>query len=262
MMTRISFHRAFAVAACACAALACNLGAVGAPPPTAASVILPTTAAPAAPSAESSLPAGAPTQGPAASPTIEPPTATSSPTSLRGTVQQRSNCRYGPGAFYLYKIGLLAGAPIEVLGRNAGGGWAYAQYVGTHNQCWVNAKQIQVDGDLMSLQDYYPGQAALPMNSKYGPSSILSVSGAGASVTVEWAPVVLPDIAMPGGAGETEYVIEVWTCRNGGPGFYTLGTNETSMTFEVDDSCGQTSHANLVVQNKLGVSGVTPITLP
>jgi hypothetical protein len=73
---------------------------------------------------------------------------------------------------------------------------------------------------------------------------------------------VLPDIAMPGGAGETEYVIEVWTCRNGGPGFYTLGTNETSMTFEVDDSCGQTSHANLVVQNKLGVSGVTPITLP
>ena len=58
------------------------------------------------------------------------------------------------------------------------------------------------------------------------------------------------------------YVVEVWTCLNGAPAFYTLGTEETSLTFQVDDSCGQISHADLVVQTKLGVSGITPVALP
>ncbi len=199
------------------------------------------------------------------------PTSTASPTPsstpsvvsvLKGTVVQLSNCRYGPGAFFLYKIGMKAGAPIEAVGRTIDGGWAYIQYAGTHNLCWINSKQLQLDGDIMSLQDYYPSKAPLPMTSKFPAASILSVSGGGASITVDWTPVVLPDIAMPGGAGETEYVVEVWSCKNGAPGYYTYGTNETSLTFEVDDSCGMISRANLISQNKLGIAGVMPISLP
>jgi hypothetical protein len=210
-------------------------------------------------------PAPAATPASSATPTVTPTaelTATSSPvTTLKGFVQQRSNCRYGPGPYYLYKIGMLAGAPVEVVGRDIDGGWVYVQYVGTKNLCWMNSKLLQVTGDIMSLQDYYPDKAPLPRTSKFGPASILNVSGGGASITVEWSPVVLPAIAMPG-EGEMPYVIEVWTCLNGAPGFYTVGTEETSFTFQVDDSCGQTSHANLVVQTKLGVSGITPIALP
>jgi hypothetical protein len=176
-------------------------------------------------------------------------------------VQQRSNCRYGPGPYYLYKIGMLPGAPVDVIGRNIDGGWIYVQYARTKNLCWMNSKLVQVTGEVMTLQDYYPEKAPLPRTNKFGPASILNVSGGGASITVEWSPVVLPAIAAPG-EGEMPYVVEVWTCQNGAPGFYTLGTADTSITFQVDDSCGQLSHANLVAQNKLGVSGITPIALP
>jgi hypothetical protein len=182
--------------------------------------------------------------------------------SLQGTALQLSNCRYGPGAFYLYKIGLRAGAPIEVIGRTIDGGWAYVQYVGSHNPCWINSKLIQVTGDIMALPDYYPDKAPLPMATKYGPVSITGITGGGGAVSVTWSPIVLPDAAMPGGAGEMQYVVEVWTCSNGKPGFYTLGTNDTTIAFDVDNSCGQASHADIVAQNKLGVSGITQITLP
>lgn len=209
-------------------------------------------------------------QSPTATETAEP-TGTSAPTMastsapvsmLKGQVLQRSNCRYGPGAFFLSKIGMLAGATIEALGRNIDGGWAYIQFSGTHNLCWINSKLIRVDGDVMALQDVYPDKAPLPRTGKFSGATVTSVSGGPASITVEWSPVVLPEIAMPGGANETEYVVEVWTCRNGVPGYTTYGTNDTSLTFEVDDSCGMTSRANLVTQTVVGVSGIASIALP
>jgi hypothetical protein len=256
------YRRTLTIAACAAALLACNLGAVAAPP-VATSVVIP-TATSGVTAIQPSQPAP-PTLEAVSTPTTTPttePTLTSAPVgSLKGTVQERANCRYGPGPYYLYKIGLLAGAPVDVVGRTIDGGWIYVQYVGTKNLCWVNSKLVQVAGDIMSLKDYYPEKAPLPRNSKFGPASILSVSGGGGSVTVEWSPVVLPAVAVPSD-GEMPYVIEIWTCRNGAPGFYTVGTEDTSMTFEVDDSCGQPSHANLVAQNKLGVSSIAPIALP
>ena len=247
-----------ALATCACAALACNL----------------TLNAPAeAPAATSTLPAAPPatipataaateTQGPSATPesSATPEATATSSGPLSGTVLQRSNCRYGPGAYYLSKIGMREQAPIEVVGRTVDGGWAYIQFAGTKNLCWINSKLIQVNGDLMSLPDAYKDSSSLPYASDYGPVSIVSVSG-DAVVTVEWTPIVLPEIALPSEI-ERQYVIQVWTCLNGSPAFYTLGTNETEMTFEVDNSCGVVSRADIVAQNKLGVSGVAPIAIP
>jgi hypothetical protein len=156
---------------------------------------------------------------------------------------------------------MRAGAPIEIKGRTIDGGWAYIQFKGTHNLCWINSKLIQVDGDLMTVPDAYPDNSSLPRATKYGPVAITDVSGSGASVTVSWAPIVLPANAQISDI-EREYIVEVWTCVNGVPGFYSLGTNDTEMTFEVDDSCGQSSRADIVAQNKAGVSGVTQIALP
>jgi hypothetical protein len=156
---------------------------------------------------------------------------------------------------------MLANAPIEVVGRTIDGGWANIQFKGTHNLCWINAKLIQTADDIMSLPDSYSDSSSLPRTGKYGPTTITSATGGGGSVTVDWSPVVLLDNAMVSDI-ETEYVVEVWTCRNGTPAFYSLGTNETSMTFDVDGSCGQPSHADVVVQIKTGVSGVTEIPLP
>lgn len=258
-----SQYRLLAFAACAWAALACNLTSS----PTAASPTpLPTLAPPLTATVASvdASPASATAEPPSATPTLQPAataqaTATSSGP-LKGTAVQRSNCRYGPGAYYLYKIGLREGAPIEVLGRTVDGGWALVQYAGTENRCWINAKLIQVTGDLMSLPDAYQDSSSLPRTSKFGPVSILSASG-DAVVNVEWTPVVLPPEALPG-ENEVLYVIEVWTCLNGSPAFYTLGTNETSASFDVDSSCGVVPRADIVAQNKLGVSGITPIPIP
>ncbi len=174
---------------------------------------------------------------------------------------QKANCRYGPGGSYLYKIGMLVGAPIEVVGRTIDGGWANVQFKGTKNLCWISSSLIEVSGDLMSLPDVHGDSTSLPRATNYGPVALTSVSGDSGWVTAEWTPIDLPDNAMVSDI-EAEYVVEVWTCRNGGPGFYSLGTNESSMTFDVDSSCGQLSHADIVAQNKAGVSGVTEIPLP
>jgi hypothetical protein len=256
-------RRLLALAACACAALACNL-ALGAPaeaPTIAPSItaVLPATNPVIAASATAE---GSATTGPSAtaeaSATPEATATSSGP--LSGSVLQRSNCRYGPGAYYLSKIGMREGSPIEVLGRTVDGGWAHIQFTGTKNLCWINSKLIQVNGDLMSLPDAYQNSSSLPLASDFGPVSIVSVSGS-AAVTVEWTPIILPEIAMPSEI-ERQYVIEVWTCLNGSPAFYTVGTDETEATFEVDNSCGVVSRADIVAQNKLGVSGITPISIP
>jgi hypothetical protein len=247
-------------AACACAALACNLGLVG-PAPTsvpAAAVPTATEAAMAASPTQAATETAGPTATLEVTATMEATATASGP--LKGTVLQRSNCRYGPGAFYLYKIGMREGAPIDVVGRTIDGRWAYIKFTGTTNLCWINSKLIQVNGDLMGLPDAYNDSSSLPIGGKYGAVAILSVSG-DTLVTVEWSPIVLPEIALPGDAG-TQYVLEVWTCINGSPGFYSQGSDVTEITFEVDDSCGVTSRANIVAQNKLGVSGITPIPIP
>ena len=260
------FHRPIvALAAVSCALLACGLqfqlqDATPTPLPTA------TTAAPTATMSASSETAS-PTTAASATSTLEPtmtstPSATTTPSGpLTGTVLQKANCRYGPGASYLYKIGMLANAPIEIVGRTVDGGWVNIEFKGTHNLCWINAKLIQTGGDIMGLPDTYRDSTSLPRTDDYGPTAVTGVSGGGGSVSVDWSEVVLPDYAMVSDI-ETEYVVEVWTCRNGAPAFYSLGTNETSMTFDVDESCGQPSHADVVVQIKTGVSGVTEIPLP
>ena len=263
MKSRVSYRPLIALTACVAALLACETLGFGAPTSTQAPAPTLGAPAPAIAATDTSSAPPAPLAASTDTPSAQPTNTVAPVSSLQGTVLQLSNCRYGPGAFYLYKIGLRAGAPIEVLGRTIDGAWAYVQYVGSHNPCWINSKLIQVTGDIMSLQDYYPGKAPLPMASKYGPVSVLDVSGGEGAVTVTWSPIVLPDIAMPDAdAGEMQYVLEVWSCRNGNPGFYTLGTNDTSITFDVDNSCGQVSHADIVAQNKLGVSGITQITLP
>ena len=255
----------FAVLLLACSALSGAVATATPAPPLSPSPVLPasTVQAPSAVASPTKAETSTATAAPIPSAT-EMSTATGSATAasmLKGSVNQRSNCRYGPGAFFLSKIGMLAGAPIEVLGRDIDGGWAYIQFTGTQNLCWINSSLITVDGDLMSLSDYYPDKAPLPRTSKFPGAAVLSASGS-STITVEWSPIVLPTIAMPAGAGETEYVIEVWTCRNGGPGYTTYGTNDTTLDIQVDDSCGMTVRANLITQTNVGISGVAAIPLP
>jgi hypothetical protein len=257
-MTDQRFLRPLMAVAATCGiVLACGLQVVPSATATVPAVATP-LASPTAPQASPTEPSTAtvaPTDTPAYTPTAEATATPSGP--LEGTVLQRSNCRYGPGASYLYKLGYKADTPIVIIGRTADGGW-----IQTKSLCWINSTLVETSADIMRLPDTYRDSSSLPFGAtQYGAATITGVSGSGGTVSVDWAPIDLPEYAMVSDI-EAEYVVEVWTCRDGVPAFYSVGTNETSATFDVDSSCGEPSHADLVVQNKAGVSGVSQIALP
>jgi hypothetical protein len=194
---------------------------------------------------------GTPTVVPA---TPQSPTAVSSASPLRGTVLQRSNCRYGPDWPYLYKYGLAPGIGMEVIGRDADGDWLQVQAVSGHNPCWIKSVQVRVDGDVMRLPDAYAATNLLPISPFFQRVTITRTSQSGRTVTVDWAEHHIRGRAETGEG--VEYVIEVWTCVGGKPNFSAYGfpPGETSFSFQVDNSCGISSHADLVGEDKEGFS--------
>jgi hypothetical protein len=191
--------------------------------------------------------------------TSPPPVAVSS---LRGTVNRRSNCRYGPGAPYQYKYGVNNGTPMEVIGRDADGNWLKVQGVGGHNPCWIKAEQIDAGGDVMVLPDAYPQNNGLPI-SPYFPQIAVTSSSSGGHVTVEWPQhAIRADLNTEEGI---EYIVEVWTCVDGKPNFTPIGIGVDQVTmaeFDIDSSCGFASHADLIGEDKEGFSPPTLIAVP
>lgn len=174
---------------------------------------------------------------------------------LRGTVTEVSNCRYGPGAPYLYKYGLASGTEMEIIGRDADGNWLQVQAIGGTNPCWIKATQIQADGDVLRLKDAYPQNQGLPI-SPFFPQLVINTSvGADGSVNVEWQDhEIREDLDTEQGI---EYIVEVWTCVNGKPDFTPIGIAPqtlTSATFQIDNSCGFESHADVIGEDKEGFS--------
>lgn len=210
-----------------------------------------------------SVPTNTPTLVPTFTPTPTPvPTNTPQPvSSLRGTVTQLSNCRYGPDWPYLYKYGVGVNTRMEVIGRDADGNWLQVQGIGGHNACWIKSVQIQVDGDVMTLPDTYPNTTGLPI-SPFFPEISISVSYSGGMVNVSW-----PDHEIRSDLGTEqgiEYIVEIWTCVDGKPTFYALGfpPGETNASFEIDNSCGMISHADVIGEDKEGFSPPANIVLP
>ena len=180
--------------------------------------------------------------------------------SLPGTVTQLSNCRYGPDWPYLYKYGVRAGTRMEVIGRDADGNWLLVQGVGGHNSCWIKAVQIEVDGDVMSLPDAYPFTQNLPISPFFPQITITGVSSNGGFVNVSWLDhIIRADLDTEQGI---KFIVEVWTCVDGKPNFTAIGTNETSASFQIDNSCGMVSHADVIGEDKEGFSPPAQIALP
>lgn len=189
------------------------------------------------------------------------PTNTLSPvSSLRGTVLQRANCRYGPDAPYLYKYGLREGTKMEIIGRDADGNWLHIQAIGGNNPCWINGKLVQVDGDIMNLPDEYSTNMGLPISDDFEQITITSISPDASGVTVEWLPHTIRSDLIEEGA--VEYIVEVWTCVDGKPAFYAIGTDDTFATIQIDNSCGIISHADVIGQDQHGFSPPAVIALP
>lgn len=99
-----------------------------------------------------------------------------------------SNCRYGPGAAYLYKYALIEDSNLEVFGRNDRGTWILVPAIGGTNPCWVNASLMEVDGDVMGVEPTY---ISLPQSLYNGPLTGVSARRDGSGVTISWRAMAL-----------------------------------------------------------------------
>jgi hypothetical protein len=192
--------------------------------------------------------------------TFDPTEIQSPVSSVPGTVTQQSSCRYAPSEFHLYKTGFKPQTPVKIIGRDADGDWLQIELGGRNTPCWINASLVQVEGDVMALPDTYPIDRRLQSSDAFPQLTLISASPGGNGVTASWVHFEIREDLKQ--TGMVEYIIEVWTCVDGKPAFYAVGTNDTVATFQIDNSCGVTSYAHLIGQDEHGFSFPTTIPLP
>jgi len=193
------------------------------------------------------------------------PTETPLPTvdSLKAqVVAEKLSCRYGPGAEYLYLFAFNATANIKLVGRTDANNWVWVANKNSENRdnnCWVNAKFLNIQGDPKMLPIVYPG-LKLPSSPYYPGPSWAKATRKGNSVEITWEEVPI----SPGKYADEfmhQYIIEVWRCEGGQIIFETLGTNFPVITVENDEAgCSVPSHGLVYLQEKHGYGG--PVEIP
>ena len=245
-----------ALSAAACSAAATpNLAT-----PSATPTLLPSATRTNAPT---NTPTATPTPTPTLTPTITPtptatPTITLTPTYaiLRAQVMVRANCRYGPGAVYLYKYGLVVGSNLEVIGRNDLGTWILIQAIGGNNPCWVKASLMDIKGEVMSVAPTY---IPLPQSPYYGPPTGVWATRDGENVTISWNPIQL---RAGDETAQTPYLIEAWVCREGQIVFTPIGPIQPIYTLQDEAGCAEPSHGRVFYVEKHGYTRWMEIPWP
>jgi hypothetical protein len=205
---------------------------------------------------------------------IAPPTETPLPTpteiitpepvaSLNAVVEaDQLSCRYGPGGVYLYHYGLIKGNPLEVIGRaeTADGTWLLVNF-GGDRPCWVNAKYVQVEGEVPSLAQVYPENAALILFShpNFPPVSDVEATRSGSQVYISWKGYELA-LGDRESAESPQYLVEAWTCQAGKIVFTSYGAFEESAVITDEAGCSEPSHGQVFIAHKDGYVG--PVIIP
>jgi hypothetical protein len=214
------------------------------PPPTAT----PTASDTPAPT---DTPTPVDTDTPIYTPTITPtpsrtPTITPTPTydPPDAHVLEQANCRYGPGAAYLYKYGLYPDNRVEIFGRNDDGTWAYVRPWYYPDRCWVTVSVLDIfRGDIFDAPVYY---SRLPFSELYLPPQTVSATRQGDEVTISWSPVWMTEDDYRG------YLIETWLCQDGELVFTPLHSDETTITVHDEAGCMDPSGGRVYTAEKHG----------
>jgi hypothetical protein len=232
------------------------------PPPTPTATSTPTLTPSPTPTrtpTRTSTPTGTatptPTHTPIYSPTITP-TVTPTPTIdyPHATVLTQANCRYGPGAGYLYEWGLYAGDRLEIRGRNDAGTWVYVKPRSYMDLCWVNASLLQVAGDIFSVP---PTNPVLPFTELYDPPRNVRATRQGNQVWVAWDPVWMTEDDYRG------YLVEAWVCHDGQLVFTPVGVLDTTMIpLEDEPGCSEPSSARVYTVDKHGYTRWVAVPWP
>ena len=175
---------------------------------------------------------------------------------MRGKVLQQANCRYGPGAPYLYKYGLYPGSNIELIGRNELGTWILIRAIGGSNACWVKASLLEIKGDVMSLEPTY---TPLPQSPYYGPVPGVAAQRNGDEVTISWIGIQL----RPGDDSEQfPYLVEAWVCVDEKIVFTPVGSYATIVKIIDEAGCSEPSHGRVYAVEKHGYTNWVEIPWP
>jgi hypothetical protein len=195
---------------------------------------------------------------------ISTPTSAPVPaTFLNGVVDvDQLSCRYGPGASYLYAYGLINANKVQVLGKadTTAGTWIYVEY-GGERPCWVNAKFVQVDGDIFDLEQVYPDKAPLILFShpNFPPVTEVEASREGNQVDITWVGYEL----APGDRESMDsplYLVELWTCQGGQIVFTPYGAFSQGAVVTDEAGCTEPSHGQVFIAHKDGYVG--PVLIP
>ncbi|PWB51547.1 MAG: hypothetical protein C3F13_14015 [Anaerolineales bacterium] len=186
------------------------------------------------------------------------PTITPTYAILRGTVKEQSNCRYGPGAAYLYKYGLYTGNTLDIIGRNETGSWILVQAIGGNNPCWLKATLMDIKGEVLSLA---PASLPLPQSPYYGPLTGVASVRDGDRVTISWNSL---DLRAGDDSLQYPYLVEAWLCQGGDLVFLPVGSWETMLTVIDEPGCSEPSHARVYGVEKHGYTNwvTVPWTQP
>ncbi len=165
---------------------------------------------------------------------------------IAAKVLVQSNCRYGPGAAYLYEWGLFPDVRVDIVGRNDIGTWAYVEPWTYFDRCWVNSEFLEIRGDLRDAPPYY---SRLPFGELYNPPTNVRASRNGDDVVIAWDPVWMTTDDDRG------YLIETWLCRDGQLIFTPLQTRqyqETTITVQDETGCQLPSGGRVYTAEKHG----------
>lgn len=236
------------------------------PLPTATTMPTPT---PTQTATATQIPSPAPTQTETATP--EPsPTPVAVFSNLQAEVINRTACRYGPGDIYLFNFGLIPTNRIEVSGRvDIWNGkemqtWLWGLPEFYPNECWVNARDVKLNGDLASLEPVYPDKVQLPLlgDQRWPSPQNVEARRVGDEVTITW-----DFFDVPPGERESpnspRYILELWLCQDREVRFSPMPAYDFTRAVVTDQAgCAEPSHGRIFLADKHGYLGPVEIKWP
>jgi hypothetical protein len=189
---------------------------------------------------------------------------------LTGELVNRVPCFHGPGNLYLYRFGLFPGNRMEVRGKmDVWNGrqtitWLWGLPELFPAECWVNARDVKLDGDPASLEVLYPEKVDLPFlrDQRWPIPQNVEVERLGEQVTIRW-----DFFDVPLGERESEnsprYILEAWLCRDGEVRFTPIPVYEFTRVEVIDQAgCAEPSHGRIVLSEVHGYVGPVEIKWP
>jgi len=181
-------------------------------------------------------------------------------------VVDRLNCRYGFGP-YIGLMGLIRNNPVNVVGRDVNSEWLYVNFesnTGGVTKCWVEAKSINLSGDIASLENYYPSEKyEIPYWPDYLPPANIRTSRTDNFVNIIWDDPNLLALGDRENARSPRFILEAWVCRDGVLEFIVQGTLEnTSLIIEDQPGCTEPSSGLLYSAGKHGYSDPANLLWP